>query len=104
MSENHEDEKRKAAIAKMLVAIPFMRHAMKQASQEGQAKIGILSVREGGGTVVAQFDAPEFFDELALIVGAPPQTEEDDLNAGARAIIDRLGLRGASGGEGDTHE
>src|SRR5271154_1840659 len=87
-------KRKETAKAKMLVAIPYMRHAIAKAAKDGRAYVGILSVNpEGGGRVVAQFDAPEFFDELALLLDAPPQTYEDDLDAEAVALLDEFGLR-----------
>ena len=44
-----EHEKaRAAALKKMLIALPYMRHAAKDASEKGKVFIGILSVNEDG--------------------------------------------------------
>ena len=89
-----EHEKaRAAALKKMLIALPYMRHAAKEASETGKVFIGILSVNDdGSGRVVARFEGPEFFDDLALVLGAPDQTEEDDMKAEAASLLDNLGL------------
>lgn len=82
------------AIKKMLTALPYMRHAMAEAAKNGSPHIGILSVKpDGSGRVEAKFEAPEFFKDLAVILDAPAQTEEDNLNAGALSILDRFGIR-----------
>jgi hypothetical protein len=85
--------KKEAAIKKMKLAIGYMRHAAKDAAKDGVVEIGILSVKESGaGRVVARFEAPEFFDDLALIIGAPEQTAEDDMKAEAAALLDGFGF------------
>jgi len=90
-NSTHERDR---AIDKMLIALPYMRHAVKDAAGTGKVHIGILSVKEdGSGRVVAKFEAPEFFEDLALILDAPKQTEEDDLRASAVALLDNFGLR-----------
>lgn len=93
------ERKREAAIDKMKKAVPFMRHAAKLAAEGGAVHIGILCVRpDGSGSVIAKFEGPEFFDDLALIVGAPEQTEEDEMAASAQELLDKLGARGGAGG------
>ncbi len=83
--EQFKKEKRvQEARDKMLKAITFMRHAVKEAAKKGEVHFGILAVNpDGSGQVVARFEAPEFFDDLAAIIDAPEQTEEDDLEASA---------------------
>jgi len=77
----------------MKLAIGYMRHAAKDAAKDGAVEIGILSVKESGaGRVVARFEAPEFFEDLALIIGAPEQTKEDDLKAEAAQLLDGFGF------------
>jgi hypothetical protein len=84
--------KKEAAIKKMKLAIGYMRHAVKVAAESGDVEIGILSVKpDGTGKIVAMFEAPEFFDDLALLIGAPEQTKEDDMKAEAAAILDGVG-------------
>jgi hypothetical protein len=79
---------------KMLKAITFMRHAVKDAALKGEVHFGILAVKpDGSGSVVARFEALEFFDDLAALIDAPEQTEEDDLEASALKLADELGLR-----------
>jgi hypothetical protein len=73
---------------KFLTALPHFRFAMKEASRKGKAKIGVLSITEdGGGKVIASFEAEEFFDDLAILLDAPPQTKEDDLEAAAVKLV-----------------
>jgi hypothetical protein len=86
-----EEKRRETAIDKMKKALPFMRHAVKLAAADGAVHFGILSVRpDGSGTVMAKFEAAEFFDDLALIVGAPEQTKDDEMKAEAARILDNL--------------
>lgn len=73
---------------KLLAALPHLRYAMKEAAQKGRPQVGILAATEdGGGQVVARFEAPEFFDDLAVLIDAPPQTEEDDMEARAVKLV-----------------
>jgi len=88
--EQLKKEKRVAkARKKMLKAIPFMRHAVKDAAKKGAVYFGILAVNsDETGQVVARFEASEFFDDLAALIDAPDQTEEDDLAALALRLAD----------------
>lgn len=64
---------------------------MAQAKEEGKAKVGILAVQpNGSGQVKASFEADSFFDDLALVLDAPPQSEEDDTEAAAGELLDKF--------------
>ena len=79
---------------RLLQALPYFRYAAESAAKEGRVELGILAVKEdGGGRVCCQFAAEDFFKDLALVLGAPDQTEEDTLEAKATELMDRLGLR-----------
>lgn len=77
---------------RLLQAMPHFRFAMKQAALKGAAHVGILAVQpDGSGNVEAKFAAPDFFNDLALVLGAPPQSKEDDMMAGATRLVQQLG-------------
>lgn len=75
----------------------FMRHAMNEAAKEGRAQVGILFVRpDGTGQLVARFDAPSFFEDIAEALELGPLTDEqledaEDLRAWDRAKAKVLG-------------
>ena len=84
-----KEKRAEEARQKMLKAITFMRHAAKEASKKGVVYIGILAVNpDETGQVVARFEAPGFFDDLAALIDAPDQTEDDDLGALALRLAD----------------
>ena len=75
-------------------ALPYFRHAVEEARKKGIVKLGILSENpDGSGKLEMKFDCDEFFEDLALVLGAPPQTEEDSINAKAMAFMQQHGLR-----------
>lgn len=79
------------ARARLLQALPHFRFAMKLAAKNGAPMVGILSVApDGSGSVEAKFAAPDFFDDLALVLGAPAQTTEDDMTAGATKLMQQV--------------
>jgi hypothetical protein len=82
------------ARARLLEALPYFRHAANNAKEGGKIQLGILSVKDGkSGQIVARFDADDFFDDLALILDAPPQTKNDDMRAAAEALLQSFGLK-----------
>jgi hypothetical protein len=87
------DELRK----KLLLVLPHLRFAEEEAKAEagadGKALFGILVTKpDGTGKVVATFEAPEFVEDLAKLLDAPPLTEEDRADARAAKFLQRLGL------------
>jgi hypothetical protein len=83
------------AKSRMLSVLPYIRYAVEQAKKEGDPKLGILAVEPGGaGQVIARFGV-EFLEDVALLLDAPPQTEEDNRNAIAQEFLDTLGLNHA---------
>lgn len=84
---------------RMLAALPYLRHAVRQAKKTGKVQFGILSTsEEGSGRIIAKFDADEFFDDLEVILGAPPQSTEDQLKAEALEFAQIHGIaRGVDG-------
>jgi hypothetical protein len=94
---------------RLLQAMPHFRFAMKEAAKKGAPHVGILSVQpDGSGGIEAKFAAPDFFNDLALVLGAPPQSKEDDMMAGATRLVQQVqsGLvdigSGTPGGEPHT--
>jgi len=89
-----KDELRK----KMLLALPHLRfasdEAKKEAGEGGKVLFGILVKKtDGTGKVLATFDAGEFAEDLAILLDAPPLTEEDRADARATQFLDKMGLR-----------
>jgi hypothetical protein len=83
-----------------MIALPHFRHAMTLARDEagdgGMIGIGIIAIPAGGqsGQIVARFNAAEFFEDLATLLGAPAQTEDDVLDAKAQQIVDMVRASG----------
>lgn len=86
-----------AARQRILRTIPYLRQAMKKAKdaagESGLAEIGILAVAAdgSGGQVVARFAAAEFFDDLALVINAPPETAESQMAADVLELFSLMG-------------
>lgn len=86
--------KKQEATERLLQALPYFRHAVSEAQAEGKVQFGILCIKsDGSGSIKAQFDASDFFEDIALILDAPPQTEDDTLNVKADQILQQLGLK-----------
>ena len=87
---------------RVLQVIPHLRYAMKDAAKEagegGTVEIGILAVKHdgSGGRVVCRFNAGEFWEDLALVVNAPRQTEESEMDAKAQQLVDAVRASGAT--------
>jgi hypothetical protein len=81
----------------LVSALPYFRKAVADArtsDSEGTVKMAIVhKYADGTGKVGMTFDCDEFFDDLALVLGAGPQTEEDDLKAEARKFVQKFGLK-----------
>lgn len=80
---------------KLLLALPYFRNAMKKATAEAPPGstigVGILHyTRSGSGKIVAKFEAPEFFEDIAMLIDAPAYTEADDAMANEQAKADEL--------------
>lgn len=74
---------------KILLALPYMRHAVEKAAAEGSVEVGILATQpSGAGRIVARFQAAEFFEDLATALGVGELTEAERLDAKAQAIVD----------------
>jgi len=80
MSKTRDD-----ATRDLLSALPYFRKAVADVrAKGGKVQLGVLSTNaDGSGKIEMRFDADEFFDDLALILNAPPQTEKDDMAARA---------------------
>lgn len=90
MSDNSKAE----AKERLLEALPHLRFAASEAQLEGTVQLGILAVKEDGtGNIKARFDAAGFFEDLALVIDAPPQTEDDIIDAKAVKLLQQLGLK-----------
>jgi len=87
-------DKEKARL-KFLQALPHFRLAMEMAKEaagpEGKVGLGIIAIpTDGNGHITAQFHGDEFFEDLATLIDAPPATEDDEMEAKAQAIVDRV--------------
>ncbi len=77
---------------KIKQVLPYLRVAVEDAAKKGRPQLGVLAVNDdGSGTVVCQLEAPEFFEDLALVIGVGPLTKEQRLEAGAQWIFDLFG-------------
>lgn len=84
---------REQAIEHLVSVMHHFRHAIEQAKitagSTGTVGLGILAVRpDGSGRIIAQLEAPEFFEDLALVIGARPSTDEEKAQARLTQIID----------------
>lgn len=82
------------AKAKLLAALPYLRHGIAEANKEGTAQIGIISTHpNGAGRVVLEFVVDEFISDLAVVLDAPEQTEKDTAQAKAVQFLNEHGLK-----------
>jgi len=82
---------KEAARERMLKALPHMRFAVKEAAEQGEVHLGILAMKpDRSGKITATFQATEFFEDLALLIDAPPQTKEDDMDAAAARLVQQI--------------
>lgn len=89
MSKTYDEAK-----AKLLAALPYLRHGIAEANKEGTAQIGIISTHPNGAwRVVLEFVVDEFISDLEVVLNAPPQTAEDEAQAKAVKFLDQHGLR-----------
>jgi hypothetical protein len=85
------------AIDKMLIVIPYFRDAVAKAKETGVPKLAVTANKpDGSGEIIMSFDCEEFFADLALIVDAPVQTEEDTMKSKALQFLHKHGLKGTS--------
>jgi phosphoglycolate phosphatase-like HAD superfamily hydrolase len=89
MKEKTEKER---AIERLLDSLPVFRHAVREAKEDGQYKLGILSAKpDGTGKVILTLDVSQFFEDIALAIDAPDMSAEDDkMEAAAAKILSRL--------------
>jgi hypothetical protein len=82
------------AKAALLRAIPYFRHAIEEARKLGDVKMGILADKpDGSGELTMRFECEEFFADIALVIGAPEHTEQDESKAKALAFLQKHGLK-----------
>lgn len=85
-------EKEQAA-ERLRRAIPYFRGAVNDAKSEGMVKMGILSKNpDGSGRILMEFDCEEFFNDIATVIDAPPQTMQDDMTFKAQSFLAKHGL------------
>lgn len=80
---------------RLMAVIKHLRFAASCAAEgDNRVQLGILSVKpDGAGRVVCQMDVKEFIEDIATVIGAGPQTQEDIEEAKAEQLLSRLGLR-----------
>ena len=77
-------------------ALPYFRYAVDVASKNGAVKLGILRENpDGSGKVEMKFECGQFFQDLELVLGAPPQSERDTAKAKALEFLQQHGLHTA---------
>lgn len=84
---------KETAKERLLTVIKHLRFAMKEAEAGGKVQLGILSVLpDSSGKITARFDAKDFIEDVALVIGAPPYTENDEMEAKATKLLHELGM------------
>jgi len=82
-----------AAKERLMTAMPYFRKAVSDSRKKGTVQLGVLAANaDGSGNIEMRFEADGFFDDLALVIGCPMQTDEDDMRADALKFIQRHGL------------
>lgn len=80
-------------VQRLRKALPYLRNAVAEASASGVAQLAVVSTKpDGSGKLVCKFECVEFMADLAAVVGAGPQTEDDDARAEARKFLQRNGI------------
>ena len=80
-------------VQRLREALPYLRNAVAEASASGVAQLAVVSTKpDGSGNLVCKFECVEFMADLAAVVGAGPQTEDDDARAEARKFLQRNGI------------
>jgi hypothetical protein len=83
------------AAARLLEALPLFRKAVSDASLRGLPQLGIIACNpDGSGQVLVRFDAGDLFEDLALVLGAAPWSEEESKKADTLAFLHRLTIAG----------
>lgn len=96
MTDDHELQLIKE---RMRLALPHLRHAIglaqKKAGPDGVARLAVIAVKaDKTGDIIAQFEAAEFFADVAKALGLPTEnTAEEDLDARAEEFIGTNRLR-----------
>lgn len=82
----------KEARSDLLSVIPYIRYAINEAKENGKPILGIFcEFNYDAGKIVARFDT-DFIEDIALIISAPKQTDEDNIKAKARQFTDQFSL------------
>ena len=78
---------------RIIEGLKYFRHMLSEAKKKGKVEFGIIAVNEdGSGNIEARFDCEEFFNDIAIAVNAPKQTEKDDLQAKAARFLQIHGI------------
>jgi hypothetical protein len=78
----------------LLAALPHFRYSTAEAKKNGAVKLGILcEYQDGTKKLEVSFACDEFFEDLALVLGAPAQSQEDNLKASARQFVQQHGIQ-----------
>lgn len=77
----------------LLQGLPHFRYSANEAKKVGEMKLAIVAYdNKGGGRIVSSFAADEFFDDLALVLDAPAQNADDDMEAKAVELMQKFDL------------
>jgi hypothetical protein len=82
------------ARATLQSALKHFRFAVADAAKEGTPLLAVVAEHhDGGGKLVMKFNCGEFFEDLALVIGASDDTDEEKLEANAAAFKSKFNLR-----------
>lgn len=78
----------RAVISHLRLAI---RTAKEKCGQDGLVAVSIVAMRlDGTGEVTCAMRAPEFAEDIALALGLPADTEDEEAEARAIQFLDRV--------------
>jgi hypothetical protein len=87
------DENRIDSRDRLLEIVKYLRLAERDGASYGALKLGVLAVKPGGGgQIICELDMGPFVSDLATVIDAPVETEDDVMDAKARQLLDRFGL------------
>lgn len=74
----------------ILTVLPYLRLAIEEALKRGKPELAVSARHDdGGGQVVCTF-TPEIIEDIALLIDAPPMSQEDRMRAQTKMVGDWL--------------
>ena len=87
------DDRKEEAKERLRGVMRHFRLAVADAKKIGEPKLSINGEQpDGSGQRIMSFNAEEFFADLAIVIDAPPDTVEDEMDAKARSFMQKHGL------------